>query len=391
MKEVFNTEDMKLLNYALSNGSPALRELTKRQILAECLFGVSDERDITDIYSAVLNTYSEKEMTLALYFPETDAAREKLEKYYSDMRGVFVFGKKSNEPVCVVIKDYAEDKADAVECAGQIGNISAVYERNVELCSLRKEYEALKQRSEALFYMEKPCVVSKNELCITGTEKKISPPYAEIEHSVLNGDLKKTVSLINSVFEELERNTPCPWKARMICTELYMCIMRCGGENFIGKYTGDIERIQTESRLWDIKQCIVERVEEITKSNTPKNSKLYSSLINDTVSIIDDNLGNENLSLRWIAGTVLYTNVDYLGKLFKKETGKNFSHYVMEKRMEMAKELIVGGKKDKIYEVAEKVGYGSNSQYFSQVFKKYTGVSPLEYKEYARISARNEI
>ena len=97
-------------------------------------------------------------------------------------------------------------------------------------------------------------------------------------------------------------------------------------------------------------------------------------------------LKNENLSLRWLAGTILYTNVDYLGKLFKKETGKNFSHYVMEKRMEMAKDLIIEGKKDRIYEVAEKVGYGSNSQYFSQVFKKYTGVSPLEYREFARLA-----
>jgi two-component system response regulator YesN len=76
--------------------------------------------------------------------------------------------------------------------------------------------------------------------------------------------------------------------------------------------------------------------------------------------------------------------VDYLGKLFKKETGRNFSHYVMEKRMEIAKRSILEGSTDKIYEVAAKVGYGTNSQYFSQVFKKYTGVSPLEYKEYAR-------
>ena len=103
-------------------------------------------------------------------------------------------------------------------------------------------------------------------------------------------------------------------------------------------------------------------------------------------------LKNENLSLRWLAGTILYTNVDYLGKLFKKETGKNFSHYVMEKRMEMAKDLIIEGKKDRIYEVAEKVGYGSNSQYFSQVFKKYTGVSPLEYREFARLAReKNEV
>ena len=121
-------------------------------------------------------------------------------------------------------------------------------------------------------------------------------------------------------------------------------------------------------------------------------NKIYSSLIRDTINIIDENIENENLSLRWLAGTILYTNVDYLGKLFKKETGKNFSHYVMEKRMEMAKDLIIEGKKDRIYEVAEKVGYGSNSQYFSQVFKKYTGVSPLEYREFARLAReKNEV
>ena len=110
----------------------------------------------------------------------------------------------------------------------------------------------------------------------------------------------------------------------------------------------------------------------------------------ETVAVIDNNISNENLSLRWLAGTILYTNVDYLGKLFKKEIGRNFSHYVMEKRMEMAKSLIMGGKKDRIYEVAEKVGYGSNPQYFSQVFKKYTGISPLEYKEYVRLNAEKD-
>ena len=50
------------------------------------------------------------------------------------------------------------------------------------------------------------------------------------------------------------------------------------------------------------------------------------------------------------------------------------------------KAVIIEGKKDRIYEVAEKVDYGSNSQYFSQVFKKYTGVSPLEYREFARLA-----
>ena len=147
-----------------------------------------------------------------------------------------------------------------------------------------------------------------------------------------------------------------------------------------------IVSIQEGKSFRQIKNFIITQAMEIVHNNTPKGVAVYSSLIKDTMRIIDENIGNERLSLRWIAGSILYTNVDYLGKVFKKETGMNFSHYVMEKRMELAKDLIMGGKKDRIYEVAEKVGYGSNSQYFSQVFKKYTGISPLEYKEITRLS-----
>ena len=152
-----------------------------------------------------------------------------------------------------------------------------------------------------------------------------------------------------------------------------------------------ISSVQNAKTLGEIKAFIEEKGFEIADSNVPEANRIYSSLIRDTIKIIDENIENENLSLRWLAGTILYTNVDYLGKLFKKETGKNFSHYVMEKRMEMAKALILEGKKDRIYEVAEKVGYGSNSQYFSQVFKKYTGVSPLEYKEFTRLTREKSI
>jgi two-component system response regulator YesN len=151
------------------------------------------------------------------------------------------------------------------------------------------------------------------------------------------------------------------------------------------KYMSGVAIIQKAQTLREIKNLIEKSGFEIADMNAPESAKIYSTLIRETIGIIDENIENENLSLRWLAGTILYTNVDYLGKLFKKETGKNFSHYVMEKRMERAKDLILEGKKDRIYEVAEKVGYGSNSQYFSQVFKKYTGVSPLEYKEFARL------
>lgn len=48
-------------------------------------------------------------------------------------------------------------------------------------------------------------------------------------------------------------------------------------------------------------------------------------------------------------------------------------------RIEKAEELMRTTDR-KIYEICELVGY-NNPQYFSVVFKKYTGLSPQEYKQ----------
>ena len=76
---------------------------------------------------------------------------------------------------------------------------------------------------------------------------------------------------------------------------------------------------------------------------------------------------------------IMYILVPIISRLFKKVIGKNFVEYPNEIRIEKAKELL----KDvqyKAYEVADMVGI-QNSHYFSKIFKKYTGMSPKEYRE----------
>lgn len=147
---------------------------------------------------------------------------------------------------------------------------------------------------------------------------------------------------------------PTPAVAKTYCLELYVCIIRCCSVEKIEKYMKGIVSVQAAKKLSEIKSFIEQNGFEIAKANAPESNKIYSSLIRDTINIIDENIENENLSLRWLAGTILYTNVDYLGKLFKKETGKNFSHYVMEKRMEMAKDLIIEGKRTEFTKLQKK-------------------------------------
>lgn len=68
----------------------------------------------------------------------------------------------------------------------------------------------------------------------------------------------------------------------------------------------------------------------------------------------------------------------YLGKIFKSVTGKSPITYLLEIRINKAKELLKDG--DSVSHVSEKLGF-NDLFYFSKCFKKCEGISPSHYKQ----------
>lgn len=67
----------------------------------------------------------------------------------------------------------------------------------------------------------------------------------------------------------------------------------------------------------------------------------------------------------------------YLASLFREHTGKSVKDYVNQIRIHKAREFLDSGEYI-IAEAAYQSGF-SDALYFSKVFKKYTGLSPVEY------------
>ena len=86
----------------------------------------------------------------------------------------------------------------------------------------------------------------------------------------------------------------------------------------------------------------------------------------------------QNVSLEML-GTEFGFNAAYLSTLFKKEAGCTFSEYLVQVRMEKAKELL-RETDNKISAVCEEVGY-SDLKNFTKNFKAYTGLRPNEYRK----------
>ncbi|WP_337099942.1 response regulator transcription factor [Paenibacillus sp. YIM B09110] len=87
---------------------------------------------------------------------------------------------------------------------------------------------------------------------------------------------------------------------------------------------------------------------------------------------------SDELSMEQIANNV-YLNPDYLTRIFKKQVGVSISKYMINKKMEAAKDLLMQTDKS-IGEVAMLVGYYNYSS-FNRIFTKETGMSPQEFKK----------
>lgn len=75
---------------------------------------------------------------------------------------------------------------------------------------------------------------------------------------------------------------------------------------------------------------------------------------------------------------VLHANPSYLSRLYKIKKGENLFDNINKKRLEKAKEYMIQTDM-KVYQISEAVGF-EDTGYFSRTFKKYTGLTPKEYR-----------
>ena len=71
---------------------------------------------------------------------------------------------------------------------------------------------------------------------------------------------------------------------------------------------------------------------------------------------------------------------NYFSKVFHERTGQTFSAYLTNVRMGQAKRILLSRRDVLVKDVALMVGYYS-SRHFANVFKKFTGLYPSEFRE----------
>jgi two-component system response regulator YesN len=121
--------------------------------------------------------------------------------------------------------------------------------------------------------------------------------------------------------------------------------------------------------------------------NTALDYAAFSASQKSVASIICDYINmhfTEDINRNSLA-EIVYLDPDYTARLFKKEAGLSLVNYIIRKRVAMAKDLLVNTDLS-VNLISDKVGYG-NYSYFTKLFKKETGFTPLDYR---RMNAKKE-
>ena len=137
-------------------------------------------------------------------------------------------------------------------------------------------------------------------------------------------------------------------------------------------------KLNQETEPEAIRPMLYEKLEQILSAGGNASCN-YSEFIEKVMQYVEENISNPNVTLKWISENYLFMNVDYVSKRFIKETGQKFSNYLTGLRIQKAKQLLEEGHSEQIQWIAEQVGCGNNPQYFSQIFKKNTGLTPSAY------------
>jgi len=204
-----------------------------------------------------------------------------------------------------------------------------------------------------------------------------------VENCIKINDIAKLLNYLSDFFEKVMRIKDL--KAFDYIFYNCMTYLKKYGEGLHGIKTGKVFSLELHEHdkdmmytIPDAMNWILEKFELLFSIKSEGLNENYSKDTLEIIKYIMSHYGNPNLDVDSISKGVAMSMARSESK-FKLETGLTLIDYLNKHRIQKAMEMLENGEV-KIYEISEKVGFAS-SQYFSKVFKKYTALTPIEYRK----------
>ncbi len=200
-----------------------------------------------------------------------------------------------------------------------------------------------------------------------------------------SGNREKSLHYLEEIISDLIDTYPLPDPKYVenVCYEISSKIFRVMLEKFPYETVHPLEnrlidfKNKAHISLQDIRELLINLCEEGCSWIEKERSHESNKIIHQVKDYIIANL-NMDLSLEHCARQVNLSQ-GYFSNLFKKVLGISFQQFVIHEKMEKAKSMLIGDYQ--VQEIAEELGY-EHRRYFSDIFKKHTGMTPTEFKSH---------
>lgn len=266
----------------------------------------------------------------------------------------------------------------------------------MRLRELGESYEAASHGFSYRFLTEPNQIVDNHTVFDqTRNEKKFSCSIGSVD--IQNLDKQKIESFlkggemdeIHFFVEEYMKNTGDAGNNSMIFRQYIVMDMFFAASHFLTQITDGREQLgepfespeQMQKIVSDLEATVVYIKELFTKVMQVRDAQTTehnSDVVENAKKYISENYHDEELTLNTVAHEV-NVSPNHLSAMFSQKTGQTFVKYLTDVRMHRAKELLKCTSK-RSNEICEEVGY-RDPHYFSHLFKKNVGCSPIQYRE----------
>lgn len=248
---------------------------------------------------------------------------------------------------------------------------------------LSKCWAELEISSEYKFFASEGNVVFSKGGYVTSTKMDtvLESLVNRISEDITYKDYGKAIHNMETLFNTLEKQKAL---SILFVKHLFAGLLTRAAQSGADPMDGDemttmLKEVVASTNLYTLKEYVVEKMEEIAKSESGDAEQgAGSRAVEQAVSIIRQEYADNQINLDYLADRV-YLSPSYLSSVFKAETGESLVKFLTRYRLERAQELLLHTN-NKVADVGKQVGFSSSS-YFVTVYRNFFGVSPSQYRE----------
>jgi AraC-like DNA-binding protein len=300
---------------------------------------------------------------------------------YSLMYGrsfIVIFEESSND-IIELLKEIRYVFEDS--CIVSVGEEGFGYE------GLIRSYKTAKKNLNYKILPNQECIITINSEVVNNS---ISiPNEKEIKFSafIQSGNYDEAIDLLDELINITEKDRVEPFAYKVYLYNIANSIINTAQyldnegkliTQILSRFKYAFVRNTYDNIFNTMKEILYEVCKEYKERHKSSNTTLNSNII----KYIDKNLFNIQLSIDYVADNFCM-NSSYLRSFFKEQNGISFGDYLSIERVKRAQEKLLHTSQS-VLDISESCGFVSLST-FSRAFRKFSGMTPGQYKKIARI------